>query len=228
MARYRIAGLSVEMDPIGRTLRQAMPYGEEASGGADITVYCEPRWVLAQNPRLGDLETAYYVSSGADFARKLLKFDGFQLHASAVVLQGKAYLFSAPSGTGKSTHTEKWCRLFGARYLNDDKPALRRENGLWTAYGTPWSGKHDLSAPGSAPLGGIAFLQRGSENEIRRLTPSEGVEKLIGQSMHWLNAEQMERQLTLLDRLLQEVPVWQLTCRDEDAAAELSRTYMTR
>jgi len=228
MAQYQIAGLAVEMDVFGRTLRQAVPYEETFEGPADIRVTCDPQQLLELHPELRDLDAAEDRGSGTSFAKQLLKHGGFQLHSSAVLLEGKAYLFSAPSGTGKSTHTEKWCRLYGAAYLNDDKPALRRGEDGWTAYGTPWSGKHDLSMPRSAPLGSVAFLRQGEANEICRLEPAEGVEMLISQSLRFLNAEQMGLQLDLLDRLLREVPVWQLTCRNDDAAAELSYRHMVR
>lgn len=228
MKRYEIAGLQVDMDTFGRTLQQASAYQVEARGEADFTIRCDPELVLKSNPQLGSLDMAAYMGTGAYFARCLLRYDGFQLHSSAVLLDGKAYLFSAPSGTGKSTHTEKWLRLFGAQYLNDDKPALRRTQSGWVAYGTPWSGKHDLSTPESAPLGGIAFLERGQENRIHRLEPAEAVPLLISQSLRYLNANQMTVQLALLDKLLQEVPVWRLTCRNDDEAAILSHGEMTR
>ena len=226
MGRYLIAGLQVDMEPMGRMVQQAKPYAVEENGPAELQVVTNPQRLMELEPSLPNEEVAFYMGSGANFARKLLLFDGFQLHASAVLLEGKAYLFSAPSGTGKSTHTEKWCRLFGAEYLNDDKPALRRMENGWVAYGTPWSGKHDLSSPQSAPLGGIAFLQRGQENTIRPLAPAEAVPLLISQSMRHLNEMQMSLQLALLDRLLQEVPVWLLTCRNDDEAAQVSRRAM--
>jgi hypothetical protein len=145
-----------------------------------------------------------------------------------VILDGKAYLFSANSGTGKSTHTEKWCRLFGATYLNDDKPALRLVDDVWMAYGTPWSGKHDLSTPTGVPLGGIAFLRRGEENSIRPMTSAEAVPHLVHQSQWRMHRDLMEVQLTLLDRLMREIPVWELTCRNDDDAAILSHSVMTK
>ncbi len=119
-------------------------------------------------------------------------------------------------------------RLFGANYLNDDKPALRRLPQGWMAYGTPWSGKHDLSLPESAPLGGIALLERGEVNKIERCLPEDAVPKLLSQSIWRLGPKGMDAQLVLLDQLLQEVPVWKLTCRNEDAAAALSYKEMTR
>ena len=228
MGRYLIAGLKVDMDSFGRTRKQAEAYAAAAEGPADITIVCDTDRLMERNPQLPDAETAQYLGTGAMFARELLAFNGSYLHASAVVLNGKAYLFSAPSGTGKSTHTEKWCRLFGATYLNDDKPVLRLVGDVWMAYGTPWSGKHDLSDPRGVPLGGVAFLRRGQENAIRRLTAKEALPRFMSQSL-WRVPEhaQMEKQLALTENILQRIPIWELTCRNEDAAAVLARDVMT-
>lgn len=229
MERYLIAGLTVDMDVSGRTAVQAKSYLVPADGPADITLVCDSRRVLELNPGLRDLEVAEYLGTGRIFAHHLLEYDGTYLHASAVVLKGKAYLFSANSGTGKSTHTEKWCRLFGATYLNDDKPALRLTNGVWMAYGTPWSGKHDLSTPVGVPLGGIAFLKRGEENAIRPMPPAETVPLVMHQSLWRLYEHgQMEKQLTLVDQLVRQIPIWELTCRNDDEAAILSHSVMTQ
>lgn len=227
MKRYEIAGLAVDMEVSGRTELQAAAYAAATNGPADITLYCDARRVLELNPELEDLDTAQYMGTGILFSRRLLEFDGSYLHASAVILDGKAYLFSANSGTGKSTHTEKWCRLFGATYLNDDKPALRLVDGVWMAYGTPWSGKHDLSSPVGVPLGGIAFLERGEENSISPMSVADAVPRLMCQSLWKLNQQQMETQLNLMDQLLRKIPVWRLVCRNDDEAAMVSHRAMT-
>ena len=227
MEKYRIAGLTVEMEAFGRTKLQAEPYRIETDEPADIAINCNAQRVLELNPDMQSLDTAYYVGSGIHFAWGLLDHNGTYVHASAVMLDGKAYLFSADSGTGKSTHTEKWCRLFGARYLNDDKPAVRLENGVWMAYGTPWSGKHDLSAPERVPVGGIAFLKRGDENSIVPMEPKDAVTRLFPQTMWRLSREKMLKQLELVDDLLKNVPLWELTCQNNDEAAFLSRKVMT-
>ena len=226
MKRYQIAGLQVDMEVGGRTFIQAQPYECEPLGPADLTIRCDVKKVMEANPEMKNADMAEYMGTGTRFAHRIMEFDAFQLHSSAVMLDGKAYLFSAPSGTGKSTHTEKWCRLFGAVLLNDDKPVIRCQQGTWIAYGTPWSGKHDLSVPTGVPLGAIAFLQRGEENAIRRIEPNEAVIHMISQAPRYLNAEQMTLQLDLLDRLLQKIPVFLLTCRNDDEAALLSHENM--
>lgn len=226
MSLYRIADLVVQMDVSGRTLKQAKAYTLQQEAPVDMVLRCDVDEIMRLNPDLSDRDVAEYMGTGAIFARELLRFDGSFLHSSAVVLGGKAYLFSAPSGTGKSTHTEKWCRLFGARYLNDDKPALRLVDGVWKAYGTPWSGKHDLSSNEGVPVGGVAVLRRGEENTITRMEPAQALPWIMSQTSYRLRREHMEKQLTLMDLFLRQVPIWQLSCRNEDAAAFVSHDAM--
>lgn len=223
MNHYEIAGLRVSMAVSGRTLEQAAAYAAPAVGAPDIVLSDNSDWILNKYPQLGDLDTAQYIGTGVSFARALMEHDGFQLHASSVILDGKAYLFSAYSGTGKSTHTEKWVRLFGARYLNDDKPALRLIDGIWTAYGTPWSGKHDISSPEGAPVGAVVFLERGDKNQILPIQPAKAVPFLLAQISRVHPRAHTERMLELADSFLRSVPVWMLTCRNDDEAAYICR-----
>lgn len=97
-------------------------------------------------------------------------YNGLMLHASAAALGGRACLFSGPCGRGKSTHTRLWQQTFGeaVQVFNDDKPALRRLDGRWYAYGTPWCGKDGINLNQKWPLGGICFLEKSQENRIRR------------------------------------------------------------
>ena len=100
------------------------------------------------------------------------------MHGSVVAVDGRAYMFTAKSGTGKSTHVRLWRKLFGERavMVNDDKPLLRirRVSGddlpadeeSVLVYGTPWDGKHRLSTNMSAPLEAICILTRAKENTI--------------------------------------------------------------
>ena len=228
MKRYEIAGLQVDLEAGGRTESQAAPYEVPVCGPADMVVQIDVAATARLNPDIDDLEMVEYLGTGFRFASLLPRFQGLMLHSSAVICEGKAYLFTAPSGVGKSTHTEKWVRLFGAEYLNDDKPALRLVDGQWMAYGTPWSGKYDLSSPRGVPLGGIAVLDRGEENRIFAMSPADALPFVMSQTAHKLTRKQMEHMLTIMDDLLQRVPVWKLICRKDDEAAILSHSVMVR
>lgn len=226
MTHYEIAGLRVAMAVSGRTEQQAAAYAAPAEGEPDIILRDQSQMYLSKYPQLGDLDTAQYMGTGVDFSRALLLYDGFQIHASSVICDQKAFLFSAPCGTGKSTHTEKWVRLFGARYLNDDKPVVRFVNDKWMAYGTPWSGKHDLSSPEGVPLAAVVFLRRGDENVMRPMNSAEAVPFLFSQMTRVHPRKHTEKMILLADKFLRAVPVWELTCRNDDEAAYVSRAAL--
>lgn len=170
-----------------------------------------------------------YIFTGMRFYRELLNFNGLMLHSSAVVVDGEAYLFTADCGTGKSTHTALWLRQFGekAYILNDDKPALRLEDGIWYAYGTPWSGKDDISANKRAKVGGIALLQRSAVNEIVPTGGMEALQVLMKQTNRPKAPERVEKYLELLDKLITAVPIWRLRCNMEPEAALISYKAMS-
>ena len=224
---YKIAGLTVQMDSFGRTVEQAAPYLCEAAE-PDIIIRSDWKRLQESQPHLND-EDCEYMSSGGNFYRQLLKFDGMLLHASAVVVDGWAYLFSAPCGTGKSTHTGLWRQVFGDRafILNDDKPAIRLENGQWFAYGTPWSGKHDISTNVRAKLAGICFLHRAEVNTIEPFGGTKAIFSLLEQTARPGGADQRMKIMILLDKLLTQVPVWQMGCNMDPQAALISYSAMS-
>ncbi len=160
-------------------------------------------------------EQVEYLLVGSAFYQELLAFEGCMLHASAVVYEGQAYLFSADSGTGKSTHTQLWQETFGREntyIFNDDKPAIRWENGQFYVYGTPFSGKYDISRNERVPLAGIAFLRRALRNSITRISSREVIPLFYKQTVRGIPAEKAEQLLTIMDRLFCQGAVYRLDC----------------
>ena len=156
-------------------------------------------------------------------AGQLLERDTLLLHGSTVAVDGQAYLFTAPCGTGKSTHTRLWRELFGERavMVNDDKAFLQlRPDGVW-AYGSPWTGKHGIGTNLSAPLKGICFLQRGTENRIQKANSQKWLAELIHQCFL-----PEERYLPLVSQLAQSVPLWEMTCTKDPQAAAIAYEAM--
>lgn len=160
----------------------------------------------------------------------LLDKNAMFLHAAVIELDGKAYAFSAPPGTGKSTHIAFWKKAFGDRVqiLNGDKPILRFENGTVYAYGTPFCGKEHWNVNKKAPLNGLCFLSRGTEDEIHRITPTEALPLLFKQIYLGSSTDAAAKTLTLCDELLRTVPLYALACTPTLHAARVACEIMTK
>jgi len=225
---YRIANIVVSMSCFGRTQRQAIPYLNEGCN-PDIVIDSDWKQLKGKKPYLSD-EDCEYICTGASFYRQLLKFDGLMLHSSAVVVDNRAYLFSAKSGTGKSTHTKLWLDQFGDRafILNDDKPALRLEKGIWYAYGTPWSGKYDISVNAKVPLAGICLIYRSDKNTISPFVGPKAIFALLEQTLRPTDPVLRGKLMELLDNLMTTVPIWKMGCNMDPEAALVSYKAMSR
>ncbi len=155
------------------------------------------------------------------FAQAVLLNGGVLIHASAVHVGGKAYLFMGKSGTGKSTHASLWQKaVAGCELLNDDSPAIRIIDGIAFAYGTPWSGKTPCYKNLAFPIGGMARLRQAPSN---RFIKRDGVDAFValypGCSVVNSDRRLYDGLCDTLARLAGLVTVGTLECRpDTDAA----------
>lgn len=163
-------------------------------------------------------------------ADHLLSCDTLLFHGSVIAVDGIGYLFTAKSGTGKSTHTRLWREYFGehAVMVNDDKPLLRITDSGVTAYGTPWDGKHRLSTNIAVPLKGICILTRDTTNHIEQAEPHAVYPLIVQQTNRSLSADGMKQTLSLIDRMLNVVPVYRLGCNMDIEAARVAYDGMNR
>lgn len=224
---YRIADLTVDFSDEGNVAPLCKPYQISEDLPPDIKV-CGSFYDPSRFPGLDPKDIPYMIT-GEQFYYQLLRFNGMLLHASAVAYNGRAYLFSGPCGTGKSTHTKLWQKHFGADAVvfNDDKPALRLIDGVWYAYGTPWCGSSYINVNMRVPIAGICFLVQSDHNEIRRLSNTEAVKRIFMQTMFRLDPRSMDAMLATMDALVRQVPVFEMENRPEEAAAVLSYETMT-
>jgi len=150
------------------------------------------------------------------------------LHGSTVAVDGCAYLFTAPCGTGKSTHTRLWREFLGDRavMVNDDKPFLQITSDRVLAYGSPWSGKHGLATNVCVPLKGICLLHRGSENLIHRAERKDLIDILYRQVHTPDDASLAQDVFSLVDTLAEMVPLWDMHCNKEPEAAKVAYLAM--
>lgn len=226
MASYQIADLKVDVSGQNTILeRQGSAYQAKWCGQPDIRIVVGES--VSEKARLYPTMTPDeqgYFLSGGQFYTQLPDFDGFVLHASAVEVDGSAYLFSAGSGTGKSTHTMLWQSCLGSdrvRVINDDKPAIRLINGIFYCYGTPWSGKSGLSRNVRVPLGGIVFLVQSPQNHIAGLNGTKALKLLLQNTIRPRDINRLETLLMLFNGLMVSIPVYELHCTQEPHAALL-------
>ena len=156
-------------------------------------------------------------------AEKMLDFDTVLFHGSVVAVDGVGYLFTAKSGTGKSTHTRLWREYFGDRavMVNDDKPLLHIADTV-TAYGTPYNGKHRLGTNTSVPLKAICILTRSVENHIEPISFEQAYNMLLQQVYRPADMLKMAKTLELVDRLADSVKLYHLGCNMDISAAKIA------
>lgn len=172
---------------------------------------CELRYLMRQ--------TACAISACGDIF----------MHGSAVAYRGRGYLFTAPSGTGKSTHTGLWLRYLGsdAVIVNGDKPIICTGGDVPEVCPTPWAGKERLYSSDSCPLDAICCLTRGTENKIRPMRQDEAVSRLFSQICIPRDREAQAHAMQAMDSLLRRVRLYVLECDISENAVRTSFEALT-
>ncbi len=174
------------------------------------------------------LENLEATAAYRKLCETLVDYRVLMLHGSAVAVDGQGYLFTARSGTGKSTHTRLWREMLGSRavMVNDDKPLLRVAADSVFVYGTPWSGKHHLNTNIAVPLKAICILQRDTVNHIGRIAPREAFATLVQQCNRPFAPQRVALTMNLLSELTHCVAFYRLGCNMEPEAAQIAYQTM--
>ncbi len=145
---------------------------------------------------------------------------GFVFHCSYIDRGGKAILFTAPSGVGKSTQADLWFRHRGAEIINGDRAAVRlSEDGTLLAEGIPFAGSSDYCKNRSLPVEAIVYLEQAPVTTIRRLRGYEAFSKIWeGISVNTWDKTDMERVSSAAQKVAAEIPVFQLSCTPDETA----------
>lgn len=163
------------------------------------------------------------------YSQAVLLHAGISVHASSVVVDGKAYLFMGKSGTGKSTHAALWTHGFPhCELLNDDNPTIcLQAGGTPYIYGTPWSGKTPCYRNAGYPLYGIALLRQAPYNRFTACRDDEAfITVLPGCSVIRKDSILHDALCRTLASVVTEVPVGILECLpDKEAAAVLRNAF---
>lgn len=156
-------------------------------------------------------------------SNRLPEYNCFLMHGAVVAVDGSGYMFTAPSGTGKSTHVALWKKYFeNAEIINGDKPFVRVDKSGVMVYGTPWAGKEGWQKNMAVPLKGICLLGRGKENRIEQVSPAQVLPYIMRQIHYTDEPEMAGRTLELLNMMMADVPVYRLECDVSREAAECS------
>jgi len=237
---YRLAGLDIQIESVCETVHQLCK--EYRSGGipcfavrtAEQDISCERAKAALEDEKEGRERVPWpddYLETLAVYrkiAEKLPEHNTVLFHGSCVAVDGAGYLFTAKSGTGKSTHTRLWRELLGNRavMVNDDKPLIRVSADGAVVYGTPWDGKHRLSRNIAVPLKALCILTRAAENHIEPITAAEAYPMLLQQVYRPADPAALTKTLELIDRLAARVKLYRLGCNMQPEAAELSYNTM--
>lgn len=231
MPVYDIAGLKVGYEPkFGMLKERSEKY--KCDGPADFSIKISEDFLKEkfQKSDCESMDICEYLWVGYGFNLKLLEYSGMYLHSSTVVVDGTAYSFSAPCGTGKSTHTGLWLKYFGdkAYILNDDKAAYRVIDGEYRAFGTPFSGKLDINENKSAGLGAVCFIERAEENSVERVSSDDAIMLILSQTVRPPDNAHMDMLLDFIDAMIRNVPIYKVRCNMDVSAAEVSYNAIKR
>jgi len=203
------------------TILTCMEYSPDFSFSHAKAIHIEPN----ENVKLTDCDREY-LKSGAAFTNRILYRGGTTLHGSCIEYKGEGVIFSAPCGTGKSTHTSLWRSTFpdDVSYINDDKPLIRvRDSGI-TVSGAPWSGKNYLQSNKTVPLKAIVFLERSEKNSISILDTAQAICYLADQTLTPFYSKELGlKNMETIEKIMGQIPVYKLRCNMDPEAAILAR-----
>lgn len=230
---YKFAEIPVAIEYRGKYFeeksKEYLALGEKALFSISVTLQdLEYEQEHAEDNMVFPQEYLEYIAIYRKFCEKVLDYGVVLCHGSVVEYNGNAYMFTAPSGTGKSTHARLWREHFGEGVvmINDDKPLLKfKEDGVY-AYGTPWDGKHCLSTNKCAKLAGICFLHQANKNSIARIAPKDSVWLLMNQIYKPGDTNGVLKTLDYVERLLENVSMYSMGCTISEEAAQMAYDAM--
>lgn len=151
--------------------------------------------------------------------KEMIQVNAMLLHSAYMCYDGTAVLFSAASGTGKSTQADLWEKYRGTRTINGDRSLLIRETDGWKAYGWPICGSSEICHNEKYPIRAIVMLKQAKENKVYPLQGFRAVRDIMEQiTINAWDSEFQIRVMDLLEELRKEVPIYCLECDiSEDA-----------
>ena len=229
--KIRISDLTVRLTGLHQhTLDFCRDYLVE-SEDFDLWVTATEEDTLAEIARHAEVDSPEYyekICLYRQIAERLPELDRFVFHGAAVEIGGRGFIFTAPSGTGKTTHIGLLLENYpeNVDIINGDKPIVHIPDGGARVCSTPWAGKEGMNRNVSPELAGIVLLRRGEVNRIREVQPSDHFAAIMAQTYFPNDALARVRTLELLDKLAKQVKFYVLECNISDDAAKTSFEFL--
>lgn len=228
----KLADVCIEINSVYPELKNFLKDYLVSDITPDFSITINESEILAEHEATSDKQFSPTYLETLATLRKLAEilpsYNRILMHGASISYQGHAYLFTAPSGTGKSTHIRLWKKYLGddVKIVNGDKPFISLD-GEPSIYGSPWAGKENWHRNCCMPLKGICFVQRGTENSIRKIEPFECLSLLFKQVYLPNSADAAGLTLELVDALTKKVPLYLLTCDMSEDAVQCSFEGLT-
>ena len=228
MPKYLIADFIVEIEPKFEYLNNlCKPFLYIGDRAADFSAIPSEANLNSLYKRMADgsaLEQAEELATASLFNREIISHGAMLVHSSVLVYDNKAYLFTADSGVGKSTHTRMWLDKFGEKVhiLNDDKPVVKIKNEVPLCCGTPFDGGSGIADNETVPVGAIIFIERSDTNFVTVPDTKEIVQRLYKSTVKFVNKSDGMSLLSNLDNLIRHTKFYVLHCNTDDSAVDVA------
>ncbi len=163
-----------------------------------------------------------YICAYRKIANEIIKFDAFVMHGTVISVEDRGIIFTALSGTGKTTHMLYWQELLGDKLtvINGDKPIIRFFDGVPYAFGTPWAGKESFHTNARVELKDICLIERADINEVVPLTGFQVVSVFVKQIYKPSNPDLINKTFDLANNLLSNCNLRKIRCIKDISAAK--------
>ena len=215
---YKIADLNIGIENHREFTKKYMRDYLTDEQNIDFSVIVTPQMIIEEEKIAVEKVPQQYYELTAILrviCKKIVRdYNGFFLHCSCLKYKDEAIVFTAKSGTGKSTHSRLWREKLNnqVEMINDDKPIVRLIDDVFYIYGTPWNGKHSLSNNIKAPIKAIYYLHQAENNKVSQCDPISSITKILSQTVLPDDKASMDNLLSMTEKLVSTTPVSDLDC----------------
>ena len=197
----------------------------------ETVVYCS-EMLLLENEAAGITKIVNPLSYPLDqilLMYYLSQREGALVHCAGLEYNGRGYILPGRSGAGKSTLSRQFAACNGFKFLSDDRMVVRKIDGSFFTFGTPWPGEEEIAVNKGVPLSAIFFISHGTDNKIEQLKPREALEKLLPlTSIPWYDADTMPGILTFCGDLTSYLPAYELSFKPDTGIVDVFEKFISQ